>query len=608
MINLRKNRIYELEQQVNRFTAYNERLKKLSKTFSWIRLGIFLSGVTFFLILFFFTSNIPAYFSAVVFITAFGIAVMKHNKIDFAIRKCLIWIKLKQSNIARIKIDWENIPYPVSILPDSSHPFESDLNICGRKSLLHLINVSVSEEGTLKLRELLTQQMPDYDSIIKRQHLVKELLPLVRFRDKLRLNSQLTYSRKKEGKLLELLNESANLQTLKKILTSLIIIIPINIILFLLFLVFNIPAYFSIGLLIQVAIYWFNSRKVGELFERADDIKDELGKFSRILEFLEKYPYGKNENLKKICTPFLDEKNKPSKIFRQINRTILALSLQKNPITMLMFNIAFPWAFYHAYRLEKFKKEIKVKLPEWLNAWYSLEAVISLANFGYINPDYTFPEIDHDKENTIFSAEALGHPLIPFQNNIKNEFNFAKIGESVIITGSNMSGKSTFLKTIGLNLCLSYAGGPVVASKLDTSLFRIYTCINISDSVTDGISYFYAEVKRLKKMLDELETENDTPLFYLIDEIFRGTNNLERLTGSRSYIKKIAGSHSIGLISTHDLELVKLEQEISNISNYHFKEEVIGDKMVFDYKIHPGPCPTTNALKIMKLEGLPVDN
>jgi DNA mismatch repair ATPase MutS len=142
---------------------------------------------------------------------------------------------------------------------------------------------------------------------------------------------------------------------------------------------------------------------------------------------------------------------------------------------------------------------------------------------------------------------------------------------------------------------------------METGMFRMFTCIKVSDSVTDGISYFYAEVKRLKQLLNELNRQDDYPLFYMIDEIFRGTNNLERLTGSRSFIKALAGSHSIGLISTHDLELVKLENEIRRISNYHFREEVISDKMKFDYKIHSGPCPTTNALKIMKIEGLPVE-
>jgi DNA mismatch repair ATPase MutS len=170
-----------------------------------------------------------------------------------------------------------------------------------------------------------------------------------------------------------------------------------------------------------------------------------------------------------------------------------------------------------------------------------------------------------------------------------------------------MSGKSTFLKTLGVNLVLAFAGSAVNASRFETSLFRIFTCINISDSVTDGISYFYAEVKRLKNLLTEIKQENDILVFYLIDEIFKGTNNLERLIGSRSFIKVIADLNGTGLISTHDLELIKLEEKIAHVTNYHFKEEVLNGRMHFDYKLRRGPSPTTNALKIMESEGLPVE-
>ena len=170
-----------------------------------------------------------------------------------------------------------------------------------------------------------------------------------------------------------------------------------------------------------------------------------------------------------------------------------------------------------------------------------------------------------------------------------------------------MSGKSTFLKTIGINLALAFAGSVVNAKRLSTGLFRIFTSMNISDSVVDGISFFYAEVKRLKELLNELKKENLPPVFFLIDEIFKGTNNKERLTGSRSYIKALAGKNCTGIISTHDLELIRLEEETPGVFNYHFKEEIIDNKMLFKYKIIKGPSPTTNALKIMKLEGLPID-
>jgi len=175
----------------------------------------------------------------------------------------------------------------------------------------------------------------------------------------------------------------------------------------------------------------------------------------------------------------------------------------------------------------------------------------------------------------------------------------------MLITGSNMAGKSTFLRTMGINLCLAYSGAPVNATSLRVSLFEIYACIKVSDSLADGYSYFYAEVRRLQGLLARLQAKPTLPMFFLIDEIYKGTNNEERLIGSTAYIHALVGQNCVGAISTHDLELVKLSASLPMLQNYHFREDVRDGQMIFDYKLHDGPCPTRNALKIMKLAGLP---
>jgi DNA mismatch repair ATPase MutS len=172
-----------------------------------------------------------------------------------------------------------------------------------------------------------------------------------------------------------------------------------------------------------------------------------------------------------------------------------------------------------------------------------------------------------------------------------------------------MSGKSTFIRTVGINLCLAYAGGPVNALEMQTIPFRLYTCIRINDSLVDGFSYFYAEVKSLKGLLDALKADPPgLPLLYLIDEIFRGTNNRERLIGSRAYVKALIGANSVGLLATHDLELASLAEDQPLAGNAHFRDEVCAGRLTFDYILRPGPTPSTNALKIMANEGLPVDD
>jgi DNA mismatch repair ATPase MutS len=307
-----------------------------------------------------------------------------------------------------------------------------------------------------------------------------------------------------------------------------------------------------------------------------------------------------------LCQPFLQADQRPSQQLKQVSRLVAAAGLTQNPALALALHLISPWNLYFAYRMEQYKADLADLLPQWLEVWFELEALSSLAGLAYLNPNYAFPTISVDQAAPLFQAQQLGHPLLPRGAKVCNDFTLTAPGEVIILTGSNMSGKSSFLRTVGVNLRLAYAGGPVDAADCQVRLLRLFSCLNVSDSVTDGISYFYAEVKRLKALLKELEQDNGYPLCYLIDEIFRGTNNRERYLGSLAYIRTLVGQHGAGLIATHDLELVKLADEIARIKNYHFREDVVEGRMVFDYQLRPGPCPTTNALRIMALEGLPV--
>ncbi len=605
-MNNKKTRLSELETGIKKFSSRIEYLEKRSRSFGLYRLGVFLTGLTLFLLSFFFLAQIYVYISLIITLISFGILTSFHNKVDNEIKKCRIWLNIKKDNLARMNINWDNIPLKASET-NKSHPFESDLSITGRNSLHQLIDISVSDEGSNKLKEWLLTINPVKETILERQQIIKELIPLQRFRNKLILNSNLASKKRLEGtKLSTWLKSESEVKRLKNILSILSLLIPLNVLLFILFLFNLIPAYWSFGILIYLGLHWFNIKYISESFEKYSDIQSEFGKFSVILEFLEKYNYAANKILKSICSIYFESRKSPSVYFKKLNRITTAVSLQKNDIMMILLNILFPYSFFFAYKMEKLKLELKDKLPVWLETYYNLEALVSLSNFAYLNPDYVFPSMN-DNENTLLEVENISHPFIPDSNSVSNNFVITKDKSVVIITGSNMSGKSTFLKSVGINLALTFAGSVVCASKFNTELFRIYTCISISDSVTDGISYFYAEVKRLKILLNEIKKENELPVFFLIDEIFRGTNNLERLIGSRSYIKSLAGLNGTGLVSTHDLELVNLEKDIPAVVNYHFKEDVSGGKMIFDYKLRNGPSPTTNALKIMEIEGLPVE-
>jgi hypothetical protein len=607
---MKKNIFSELESSINRFDLRSKKLTLKSKKLASTRLIVFFTSLILFFY-FYITGLESGYWSILgTFVFSFGILTGFQNKIDGAILKNNLWIKIKELNLARLNIDWKNIPNNNKDNYDEQHPFQKDLDIIGNNSLIHLIDNTTSEQGHNLLVKWLTTYKNDYEEIISRQRMVRELISENRFRNKLQLQFLLASKRKLNGEILiEKLGEENSIHKIKNILISLFIIIPINLVLIILYFTNVIPAYFALSSLLYLAFHWFNIKYISSLFEKADSLLNELGKFSVVLEFIESNPLTKSPYTKKLCSTIFDKVKSPAKEFERLNRLLYALSFQKNPLFEILLNIAFPWDFYFAYKFEKVKNEIKELLPEWLDVWYNLEALNSLANFGWLNPDYSFPFIVKDKSNeeNIFSVKNTGHPLIPSDQKIVNNFSISSLGEVSIITGSNMSGKSTFLKTLGINLSLAFAGAPVNASEMTTPVFRIFSSLKVNDSVTGGVSFFYAEVKRLKFLLDELDKKDELPLFFFIDEIFRGTNNVERLIGSRSYVKTISGKNGIGLISTHDLELIKLENEISSVKNFHFREEAVENKMIFDYKLRTGPCPTTNALKIMKIEGLPVE-
>ncbi|HYX50590.1 MAG TPA: hypothetical protein VE843_12650, partial [Ktedonobacteraceae bacterium] len=546
----------------------------------------------------------------------FSIVAYFHGRINRSITRHKIWMQIKSTHIARINLDWDGIPpEPFTDLP-ANHPFATDLDITGKHSLHRLINTAVLSEGSQRLQEWLLNTTPDLQVILKRQALIQELIPLTIFRDKLLMKALLSsknMSRTWEQKnLLNWLHEQPSTRSLLPLLFLSLTLSVLTITLFILNVVQLIPQYWVLMLLLTILFLFVTKNQRGDLFEDAYLLRDRFAQLGLIFEYLETYRYGKNQHLKALCEPFhMDHEHRPSPLLKKIARVASASTLQKNLLLWIIVNALVPWDFYFAFRFQQYKSLLAMHLPVWLNIWLELEALNSLANFAYLNPEYILPEIvlceGHQDPTLPFQACGLGHPLIPANQKVVNDFSMRKLGEIDIITGSNMSGKSTFLRTVGTNLCLAYAGGPVNANLFQTSLFRIFTCIRINDSVTEGYSYFYAEVKRLRKLLTEVESENYLPLFFLIDEIFKGTNNRERRIGSESYISALVGKNCIGLISTHDLELVTLEENLPAIRNYHFKEDVLDGQMVFDYQLREGPCPTTNALKIMQLEGLPID-
>lgn len=604
-----------LKRQVERLDRRIRHLERLNSRYSWIRLGIVLGGMGVAWIAFAVSSNVAGALVMVAAVVSFIVSAILHDRVVKSIRRHRIWRDIKSRHVARMNLDWEHLPLAAEWTSDPAHPFEPNLNLTGSRSLHQLIDTTVSQEGSDRLRAWLLSTDPDPDAITRRQHLVRELTARSTFRDRLTLQSTLvtraTPDRWEGGRLIKWLDHHTDDRRVRRLLAGLGALAGINLLLFTLWIAGFLPALWLFPFTLYVWIYLLRGRTYSHLFDQVEHLLDALDPLRAVLLYLERYPFGPSPHLEAFCEPFRNESTRPSRYLRRLTELGMAASSQRSELIWLVLNALVPWDLYFMYRLSLFKAELRGVLPAWLERWYDIEALSALATFADLNPDYTFPDVqDGDalpKESPVFEVQKIGHPLIPDAVKVRNDFAVDSLGEILIVTGSNMSGKSTFLRTLGVNMALAFAGGPVDAVSMRTIPFRLFTCINVNDSVNDGISYFYAEVRRLKALLATLDQPHRYPLFYLIDEIFRGTNNRERLIGSRSYVRALARRWGAGLISTHDLELVHLADELPTIRNAHFREEVVDGIMQFEYQLRPGPSPTTNALKIMKLEGLPVD-
>ena len=612
------DRLKLLEDMIARLKRHVMQLEALSNKYWIVRRVVVGTGLLLGLFSCNYFGSTAGWVLGAAFVVIFLVVAIYHKRVLDSITRHALMLEIKQVQVARINLDWDRLP-PVNLSPMAAgHPFEADLDITGERSLHRLLDSAVTKEGSNRLRSWLLNEVPDPVVITKRQSLVKELKGHSIFRDKLQLLSAVassdayeqTYTGGQRARwnsrvVVDWIQLEARKDSLLPTVRLLSVLAALNITLIVLAGFSLIPHVWPIAFVVYVGVMIAKQSQIGTAWGELQDLEKALRRFKAVFEYLESRGYNGCPGLLQICAAFLDKKKRPSAEIRRLARLASALGLRTNALLWLFVHALVPWDFFFTYRLELLKKEIAHLLPRWLDAWYELEALNSLANFAYLNPHYVYPEIATERNS--YAASALGHPLLKRETKVCNDFELDDDRKIVILTGSNMAGKSTLLRTVGVNLCLGYAGAPVNAESLRVSLFRVFTCIKVSDSVQDGLSYFYAEVKRLKALLSATSADA-TPVLFLIDEIFRGTNSRERLIGSRAYIRELANRRTVGLVATHDLELVKLADEIQGVANYHFREDVRQGKMVFDYRLRPGPCPTTNALQIMHLEGLPIQS
>ena len=582
--------------------------RRVSLALSRSRMGLVLVGILVCAALYKFGWFVTGNWVLLGFLLCFlGVAAV-HNRLESRLHRLGMWLEIQESNLARLRVDWEGIPETTPSL-SSEHPYATDLDLLGKYSLLRLLDTTVSRDGRALLVAWMTRQHPlSLDQWESRQKLVRALTPLRGLRARIQLVAKcLSPNAINTDRLESLLENPGSLAHLGPLLLVESALAGLNMFLFV-FWLFGGPGYWIVSFLLYALLLLVTGGRVSHVFGRALDLHLELDKVAEVIGIFEKRSFRRFPALQTITDPWRYEERRPSVAIRQLARVCSGLSLKGNPIFHIAMHVVVPWDLAWTWYLQKVCNRLRPVLPDWILRLATIDAAMALATFAYLNPSYAWPHRrpEANVADTGISGTSIGHPLIAHEQRINNDLTLEGLGRVFLVTGSNMSGKSTFLRTVGINLCLAQAGGPVCAESWEWSWLRMQTCIRVGDTLEEGLSYFYVEVKRLKNLLVAMGDHRESPMLFLIDEIFKGTNNRERLLGSEAFIRELTAGRGLGLVTTHDLELANLDKELSNLVNVHFQETVGDKELTFDYRLRPGPCPTTNALRIMAMEGLPV--
>ena len=581
-------------------------LNKKSNFISWIRVALFIVIVAV-LAYGYFNKNNMFYGIALILTVVFLVAVKLHNDIEAKIKYKESKIKVYKKYIKRLNGTWYDFKDKGTEYLDEKMPYLKDLDIFGEGSLYQYICSANTVYGKKCLVNHLKKTDYNLDDIMKHQKAVEELSHMQEFSNEIEALSYLINENKKKNvnkeikKFLEVCEDEDSTQpSVNRILMW--ILPPVFIAVVVLFLIGINPAIYGsllkLVLILNLLLAFLNMRKSTAVLLPVADFYKNISVYENIFKEIENKEF-KSEYLKELKQT-LSKDGGSIKALGELKKIGDYIALRQNFVANVLLNGAFLWDFHCIDMFDKWKVKYGKYIRTYLEVVGEIEALISLASITYIRDDYTFADISEDEIPQI-EFKNLKHPLIKIEDAVGNGINLK--GKTCVITGSNMSGKTTFLRSIGINLVLAYAGGPVLASEFNASVMKILTSIRVEDNVNKGISTFYAELLRIKEMTEY--NENQKPMICLIDEIFKGTNSADRIICATEAIKKLSNTWSVTLVSTHDFELCNLESD-ENIKavNYHFAEYYEDDEIRFDYKIRNGRCVTTNAKFLLKMAGI----
>jgi DNA mismatch repair ATPase MutS len=520
----------------------------------------------------------------------FLILVSRHTNLQYKRDKILALLHINETEIKILDRDFHEQP-DGSEFKDPLHYFSQDIDLFGKGSFYQYLNRTALSQGSERLASLFVANK--ITGIEEKQEAVKELSQLPDWRQEFTAVASLVKTETAYQAIIDWINEYQRfLPKFMKVLPMIFcgisalavigyFVIPLSF--------FVLLAVFVVGLIIS----GFYVKPVNKLSNDTGKIQTTFYQYQKLILEIEKVEF-KTKLLKEKRATILNESEKTSDILKEFSKILDALDQRNNMLFGVFANGLMLWDSYQSYKIEDWITKHGAKVEGWFDTIAFFDAYNSLANFGYNHPAYVYPKLV--ASNVVLKSAGAGHPLLNPAKSILNDIQIDS-EQFFIITGANMAGKSTFLRTVSLQIVMANVGLPLCAKSVEYTPIKLITSMRTTDSLTDDESYFFSELKRLRFIVDEIKTDR---YFIVLDEILKGTNSTDKAIGSRKFVEKLIGGKATGIIATHDLSLCEAANDLPQVKNHYFDAEIIDDELHFDYKFKDGICQNMNASFLLK--------
>ncbi len=594
----------------NEFDAILKKIERLAqqiKNYSRLRLIWFLLGIA----TIYFASTTTLFvvgFLLLFFLISFLVIAVMHDRLIDKKKESTVFLNLYRDELDALKGNFSSF-YEGKEFVEGHHPFSGDLDLFGKESVFQMLNRTFSKAGIDYLANVLNTLCYDVDKILLRQEAVNELSEKANWLNNFRTLGLLAFTKESAfspdpNLLAKTLPQWINRKSIfnNRLFKYVQFVLPLlSLTIFVLFLMGTISSsVFVLYLIITLGFTGLYSKQINQQHQELSKQSDTLFRFQKLINHIEMTEF-ESDGLLKIQSKFICRDESAGVALKKLGRIMQAFDTRLNIIVWPILNYFLLWDIRQSIRLEEWKKEFNELPSKVFDAIAEMEMLVSFATFYFNRSDLIFPEIV-DNEFHI-EGKDLGHPLMKSSIRVDNDVLFSAKKQFVVITGANMAGKSTYLRTVGVNIVLALAGAPVCAKLFKTSILQPFTSIKTSDSLSNNESYFYAELLRLQRIIEALKTGKS--YFIILDEILKGTNSKDKEQGSKALVKQLIGLNAAGIIATHDLQLAELSKSFpENINTSCFEVDIKNDQLVFDYKLRKGVSQNLNATFLMKKMGI----